>query len=364
MRHSLAILVNLVAIPVVTVLAAAATNHFQQWYPEYGFILDRIVHSNCSNQYELYTHGALDRNEWKNTSRWLGAGASAAHVVPLVECILEHAPEFVKSGMAGASVLLGLTPSILAAFGSDAAERSVLSVIGNRPFLALCLSVGSPAVPPLRLFEYRSFTEILGDRTGRLIPKFFGFYAESMILVAEYALVFAAIANNAALGYELGARATITFAPHLRYLVLLWSFLAAAPHIFAAIGLSRLVCIKPSSCQKTLHSQLATWFVPWKGRGTFHLLTYDEKPLYLSLSSFVSILTSVHFIFGTLVFSSLLFISIRDSLPIVGRYLASVFVCRVVLMFELARLRQLYNTGGYRLVKHGEIELDESLVGQ
>ncbi|KAK4064083.1 uncharacterized protein Triagg1_9239 [Trichoderma aggressivum f. europaeum] len=331
--------------------AAAAKNQFQQWYPEYGFIFDRILNNSCSPQFELYTDGRANKTEWEQSSRWLGSGGTSALVVPLVNCLLENAPEYVKSDMAGASVLLGLTPSILIGFGSDVAERSALSVVGRRPFLALYLSVGAPAVSPLRLFEHRKLTDILGERRGRLEPKFFNLYIECIILIIECAIVFGAIANNVVLAHDLAARAVASFAPHLTYLPLLWIFLAAAPHIFAVIALSRLIVVKSTTHKMSLRRRFKTWFMPWMEPQAATLETFNETPLYLSLSSFVSILTNMHFIFGTLLFSSLLFISVRDSIHIVGRFLASVFVCRIVLMYELARLRHLYNsTDGYRLI--------------
>lgn len=38
---------------------------------------------------------------------------------------------------------------------------------------------------------------------------------------------------------------------------------------------------------------------------------------------------------GTIVFSSLMFISMIDAFGVVGRYILSGFVCRFILMFEL-----------------------------
>jgi hypothetical protein len=46
-----------------------------------------------------------------------------------------------------------------------------------------------------------------------------------------------------------------------------------------------------------------------------------------------------HIIFGTLTFSSLLFISVRDAVTVIGRYLASLLLCRAILTYELACLR-------------------------
>lgn len=48
------------------------------------------------------------------------------------------------------------------------------------------------------------------------------------------------------------------------------------------------------------------------------------------------ILAYAHWIFGTLVFSSTLFIGTLDGLGVIARYLASALVCRMILLVELA----------------------------
>lgn len=47
----------------------------------------------------------------------------------------------------------------------------------------------------------------------------------------------------------------------------------------------------------------------------------------------------VHWILGTFVFSSTLFIGTLDSLGVIARYLASALVCRMILFVELAGMR-------------------------
>lgn len=57
----------------------------------------------------------------------------------------------------------------------------------------------------------------------------------------------------------------------------------------------------------------------------------------------LAVMTSCHVILGTLIFSSMLFISTRDAVYVLGRFMCSVLVCRILLMYELAKLRVLYN---------------------
>ena len=52
-------------------------------------------------------------------------------------------------------------------------------------------------------------------------------------------------------------------------------------------------------------------------------------------------LAYAHWIFGTLVFSSTLFIGTLDALGVIARYLASALVCRIILLVELAGVRDV-----------------------
>lgn len=63
----------------------------------------------------------------------------------------------------------------------------------------------------------------------------------------------------------------------------------------------------------------------------------------------------IHVIFGTLAFSSMQFISVKDAFGVIGRYTASVIVCRVIVMYELSGLRSATDT-----VNEGPFE-DDSL---
>ena len=51
------------------------------------------------------------------------------------------------------------------------------------------------------------------------------------------------------------------------------------------------------------------------------------------------ILAYAHWIFGTLVFSSALFIGTLDALGVIARYLASALVCRMIMLVEIAGIR-------------------------
>lgn len=62
----------------------------------------------------------------------------------------------------------------------------------------------------------------------------------------------------------------------------------------------------------------------------------------LLISWIVLVHITCHIIGGTLTFSSLIFITVRDAVTVISRYLASLSVCQVILTYELAVLRDKY----------------------
>jgi hypothetical protein len=72
----------------------------------------------------------------------------------------------------------------------------------------------------------------------------------------------------------------------------------------------------------------------------------------------------VHVVFSTLVFSSLLYVGPKDALSIVGRYIAGVVVCRIILMYELAGLGQkLLTIDGEKGKEETDEDKDENSGG-
>jgi len=53
-----------------------------------------------------------------------------------------------------------------------------------------------------------------------------------------------------------------------------------------------------------------------------------------------SLFTLVHILYGTMVFSSILFVSSKDAVVVVSRFLASALVCRVILSLELSQMQK------------------------
>lgn len=336
-QHCLLFLTILV---IHTDFASAAMEQFKEWYPEWGFIFARILEEKCQKEYQLYQGGITPGTKSYEKAHWLGAGPRSASVVPLVNCIVDESSEYQKSGMAAANVVLGLTPAILAALGSTVDETSLLYIFGRRPVLGFLLSAGSPGVPPRPLFEYRKFSELQERRPGRLNIPPLSFRGEALIWIAEHLIAVGSIINVAQLGYQLGSRVIMVFAPELTSLILLWLFLGTVAHMLAAFSLHLRVKIKNPHIREP-GTWFKSWIAPWKVEKQTEFIIRHETLVYTCFSGFVSLLITAHIIFGTLVFSSALFISVRDCLPVVARLIGSVIACRMVLMYELSRLRRL-----------------------
>lgn len=61
--------------------------------------------------------------------------------------------------------------------------------------------------------------------------------------------------------------------------------------------------------------------------------------LAVSLNWVAVMLGYAHWIFGTLLFSSALFIATLDAFGVIARYIASALICRMILLVEIAGMR-------------------------
>ena len=322
---------------------AVTRPQFTHWYPEYRDIFRQILRENCSEEYQYYLYSSMNK-AYKFS--FTGGAPTTQLSQPVVQCILQSTSEFIKSNMASAQVLLGLTPTMLATLGPSTEETSVLFVVGRRPILSLCIAAGSTALFPMRAFEHRDPVGLLRERGGRLEPPRLMREWASMILILEYAIVAAAVVNIVSVSKELGQRTTSSFAPQLVYLLLLWAFLIVIGHIAGYVTLLLRIGFDDD---KKLFNHVFDWL-------KFQITSFDrQRPIKIEVkresywwmitSYWTALLTICHVIFGTLTLSSLTFITVRDSLTVIARYFASVMACRIVLMYELACLRHEMTKG-------------------
>jgi hypothetical protein len=229
-------ILGLLCIALLVSSVSATNEKFQLWYPEFGFIFDTILHTNCTAEYAVYLAGKKSA-EYVNIYQFTGAVWTNQLAEPVVNCILTSTSPYVQASMASAGVLLGLTPTILAAVGSSTDETAMLFILSKRPLLAVFLAGGSPAVFPMRSFKYRDPIKLLKERRGRLYPPKLSDKGELAIMVLEYIVALAAVANVVTVAHDLGVQVSCTFAPQTTYLPLLWAVLNLAIHTSGAVAL-------------------------------------------------------------------------------------------------------------------------------
>ncbi|KAM0427214.1 hypothetical protein ACHAPT_007642 [Fusarium lateritium] len=325
----------------ITPVSASWSNPMERFYSNYNNGLQDIIRNNCSETYALYLQNRHDETNVGPALRSFTTH-SVTMTSEMVQCILENTPEFIKSKMAAAAIVLGLAPTIIATLGVRPQETAVLSVVGRRHLLAFATAVGSPALNAYRSSEYDSIIESLRDRSRKHAIRRF----DPVITAISYSLAAASIANVGEVTYRLGAQTIFTVLPDSQYVALLWAFLGVFIHFMAGIALRMRVSSKVKSVDEEVTR--GSWPVSIaKGqldimarRSRIIFTVYPESLAFFSLSLLTTVSTACHIIFGTLVFSSILFVSINDSLSIVARLMASAIMCRIIVTYELLILRE------------------------
>lgn len=329
--------------------------HFQQWFPQYSDMFDGLLHGFCWEYYEDYLHDA-------------DCGWGGCQTGLVVACLLSHATESSKANTAAAAVLLGLLPTTLGIAGSSTNEMGLLAL--RRPLLAALLAAGAPAVLPLRVLDLAGTNDpvallLLEDekrhRAVKMVPHVRSSVAvAAMVAALQYVLACAAVANVAHVSWLLASRTVCSFASDTMTLPLIWCFATLGVHAMGAVTVRcRLKLVERPHSVTTSTSGKGKNTKSWTG--SFVELLRRESRLscrqttvgdaiaveireesygYILLSWCTSIVVVVHLIFGTIVFSSMLFISTQDALAVVARYLVSTIICRAIAAFELDGLQR------------------------
>ena len=129
---------------------------FQSFYPHYAQTLTNLSENVCSETLALME----------------GVNYSPDSAPPQADrldycyghenCMLANLPAAYLANYQAASVIIGLTPTILASLGPSVAETSLLSA--HRPLLSFLISLSAPAVYPARVFEFTDPYSVLGHK--------------------------------------------------------------------------------------------------------------------------------------------------------------------------------------------------------
>ncbi|KAM0323334.1 hypothetical protein ACHAQA_008926 [Verticillium albo-atrum] len=341
-------------------VTASPTSQFDNFFPSWNAMLQKILRDNCSAEYDEYRTGKPDPD------------AGASHLVtPVLNCVLEQFPEFRKAELSASAVILGSLPIVLQTLGSTTAETALVGM--RRPGLALLLAAGSPAVVVVNGATFvdaaAGFVHGASRESARLVPgpRIGGGglgRAGWAVSFAEYVLAGLAVANGIQLAYELGVNAVVVFAPETIFMVPLWTFLAVVIHFAAVLALLLRVRVVRRPRGDRRGAGFGRWvpgeFVPAACRSRMELAWREGSVLFHVLSWVLTCGTVAHVIFGTLVLSGLLFFSVVDSMHIVGRYVASAMLCKAVVKFELMGMNEGLDAD---VVSSDEIELTASTKG-
>ena len=193
MTTSIALFILILA---TTPVIAAWSTRFQHWYNRYDPPWPESITGDCSKQYQAYI-------SYSGTGS-VGSGSLSMIMSNVTDCLLHDTPEIIKANMATASVLMGLLPTILSLAGSSTVKVGLVAL--QRPLLALLLGIASPAVNPLRTFEYGAPARLMGREDYSAEPPTVSMFLRQLVSGMQYALALAATFNIAEVTYSLSIR--------------------------------------------------------------------------------------------------------------------------------------------------------------
>jgi hypothetical protein len=328
---------------------ASPTRQFDLFFPTWNPMLQDIIHGKCLDEY----------NHYKNDTGAPIVG-SLELVTPLIDCVLGQLPETRKAEMGASTVLLGAMPTMLQALGSTTAETSLLSL--HRPFLSLLLSIGSPAVVTMGDTDVANLLTSLSSSPTRPLRRFSQMQrggtqslAASIICLGQYAGAGVAAAIVAVMAYQLSVHAITVCAPEIIYLLPLWTVIAVVIHALSVLALRLRIPVREhwrkaqgpegSSVGMLIQNEF-TLSCFQKVNVTGITPNPDVPWTFYVMSWLLNIVSVMHVVFGTVIMSSLLFFSVADSVLILGLYMTSALICRCVVHFELAGMKEVAASGG------------------
>lgn len=293
-------------------------------------------------------------------------------------CILQTIPPHMAQSLTGASILLGLMPTILSLLGLSVAEMALLHM--HRPLLSVLLSLSAPAVYPGRFLIWEDPLRANESHTGAWVIRAFPARWAVVISIAQYVLALAAIALNVHNAWTMGVRAVLVWYCDASYWPLLWVILSIVIHTIAVLSLR--IAIRPKRPQPNSSVPPNSGGIPEssKARSNNPILAVLRSEFTISANSatqvrdhysvrlgpfavvlqYIGALAAlIHLIFGTAMFSSLLYIGNGDAIPIVLRFMAAAIVSRVILQFEIGGMirvgedRAVWNGIVQPLIGHG-----------
>ncbi|KAI2603607.1 hypothetical protein GGR54DRAFT_460212 [Hypoxylon sp. NC1633] len=334
-------------------------SQFEMWYPDHATFLADTSRGICNLTLRDY-RAAYE------APRGSTIGSKIQSICYRHEaCILSQYGENVQANAQGASIVLGLIPTFLSVLGPSVSEIYLLSI--HRPLLAMLISIGSPSYYVPRLLDYHAPARLLNAESDMLQISFSSRWMVPLI-VFEYLATLGASALVLYTTVEMGQKTTLAWGCTTQFAPLLWAVLALVPHILVTGGYAVLSWItdseQPARQQNRQYRENDQESVPREKPtttlGTGLLDVFEREVticaeqklrrgavergsrLTVALHILAEWLSYVLWAFGTAVFSSLLFVTVRDVFRFIfWRLVFSAVVCRFILIIELTGLRKV-----------------------
>ncbi|OTA84583.1 hypothetical protein M434DRAFT_36423 [Hypoxylon sp. CO27-5] len=305
--------------------------HFREWFPQYRENFTSIMRNNCSSVYQDYVTG--------NTR---GATGKSATSRPVVACVLAAVDEAGKANLASAGVVLGLLPSMLSITSSMTNEVGLIAI--RRPVLALLLAVGTPSANALRTFEQPEPAHLFLEPSPfrALYPPHLSPRFQIVVSAIQYLIGLGAVTNLAEVSYEVCIRTNVSWATETTYLPALWALLTMVIHVLGTTAMHLRIKVVNQSLSDTVRSECIKFCPRWLEQELVPSISQPIEKIetrrttwwFLIASWGASIATFWQIIFGTCIFSGILFISTQDAWMVFARYWVSALCCRLIVMFE------------------------------
>ncbi|KAI1390857.1 uncharacterized protein F4822DRAFT_165575 [Hypoxylon trugodes] len=300
---------------------------------------------------------------------WSRNASYPNHCSVALSCILQETDEGSKQLLGAIMVLLGAIPTLLALTSPTVTESALLSM--EYPSLTFLLAFGSAAVHTSRIMDYVDPLDAIDTTKRSAKDEPFTRLANSLqpyrrfIVVIEHILGLAAVVNTIEVTLDLGLRSVASIDCDRSCWPLSWALVSVFLHLLGVVsfwttprGISpgvEAVNICPEITAVTDRGINDILSKPKASIGheqiqgdvssaDRRMILYTERPSLWSIILQYSAngYAIGHVLFGTMVFSSLMFLALVDAIPVIARYHFSAVTCSVISRYELAVMSQKY----------------------
>lgn len=309
----------------------------------------------CLAYYERYT----------NTSVYDDTSVGHQSAVLLDNCIIEQMEQYQQSEMGAISVVLGLLPAGLTQIGPSTSHFSLLA--SRRPVLATLLSFGALTVLPMDPETVASLRKPVRVPTR---PGFLGSNSavvQAIVMTLEYLVALGAVANVLWEVYFLTYQSVCWAAIQLfqtqglpeTVVPLFWALFPVVAQLLSHLAMwiqfyrrrkssgAKGIPYEFTNRSPSLWDRLITEVTPssWgrpivapESRGTER---GSLLMLELAVTQIVNLCSIAHVFMGTIILSTMQFLSLRNAVIILVRVLSGTIFVKAVVQYELYGMREV-----------------------